>query len=416
MSSDYPNTGNQAAWTTAELEVLDVSKPERFQRNEHGMLFRALRRDFPVHYCPESAYGPYWSVTRYEDIVAVERDHGIFSSEDNVIIGDVPPEFDVTRAFATSDPPRHTEERRAVLPAFALKRLGGLQAGVRDKVRGLLQQLPRNRPFDWVQHVASVITNNMVGELFDLNPADREKLPFWCEALVTTPAPGAIVESWQARERVVETFRDRLLALWAERRGDCSRCDVIAALTRHPATAHMDRDPMRLVGTVALIAGANEAARGALSGAIIALHQAPQQWLLLQNDPGLINNAAAEIVRWQTPIIHMRRTTTQETTLRDRVIPKGSRVVMWYCSANRDEAQFERPEEFNILRANADTHLAYGFGIHRCLGQHVAEMELRVLLEELIRSKMNFEVVSPPERVLSNFSSNYTQLMVRVGH
>lgn len=414
MSTDYFEKRDHGAWTPAELRALDVSLPERFQRNEHAALFSTLRRDCPVHFCPESPYGPYWSVSRYEDIVEVERNHAVFSSEDNIIIGDVPAEFDVTRAFATSDPPRHTLERRAVLAAVTRKRLDALEEDVRVKVRALLRQLPHNSPIDWVRNVANVITNNMVGDLFDLNAADRERLPFWCEALVTTPAPGAIVETWQERMGVVETFRDRLLSLWAERRQDHSRCDVIAALTQNHDTADMDSDPLRLVGTVALIAGANEAARGALSGAIVALDQSPGQWSLLQNDPGLIKNAVAEIVRWQTPIIHMRRTTTQETTLREHVIPKGSRVVMWYCSGNRDESQFEHPDEFDILRPNADKHLGYGSGIHRCLGQHVAEMELRVLLEELLNSKYHIEVLSQPERIRSNFSANYARLMVRI--
>tara|TARA_R110000787_G_scaffold138484_1_gene252122 strand:+ start:22053 stop:23303 length:1251 start_codon:yes stop_codon:yes gene_type:complete len=414
VSIDDSQTTDRGSWTRGELQALDVSSPERFQRNEHPALFRALRRDYPVHYCPESPYGPYWSVSRYEDVLAVERDHAVYSSENNIIIGDVPAEFDVTRAFATSDPPRHTQERRAVLPAFTRKRLEALEEGVRDKIRTLLRRLPRNTSFDWVENVATVITNNMVGELFDLSVADREQLPFWCEALVTTPAPGAIVETWQERQAVVETFRDRLLSLWTERRQDHSRCDVVTALTQNRDTAHMDCDPLRLVGTVALIAGANEAARGALTGAIVAFDQFPQQRALLQNDPALIKSAVAEIVRWQTPIIHMRRTTTQETTLRTCVIPKGSKVVMWYCSANRDESVFEDADKLDISRSNSDKHLGYGSGIHRCLGQHVAEMELRVLLEELLASNLRIEMVSPPERFFSNFSSNYARLMVRV--
>jgi len=414
VSNTPSGAAEDTSWSSTTLDELDPSLPERFQHNSHAAMFQALRRESPVHFCPHSPYGPYWSVTRHQDILAVERDHGVYSSENNIIIGDVPSEFDVTRAFATSDPPVHTQERRAVLPSFTRKRLEVLEIGMRQKIRSLLAGLPRDRAFDWVQEIASPVTNSMVGELFDLAPEDRSLLPYWCEVLVTTPEPTAIVQSWEERQAVVETFRDRLLHLWSERREDTHRQDVIAALSHNPDTAQMDKNPMRLVGTVALIAGANEAARGALSGSIVAFHQSPGQWSLLEQDRGLIDNAVSEVVRWQSPIIHMRRTTTREARLDGTVIPEGARVVMWYCSGNRDEDIFEDPQEFNILRHNADKHLGYGSGIHRCLGQHVAEMELRVLLEELLDSEMSIEVVEPPQRVFSNFSANYSKLVVRI--
>src|SRR5690606_34344492 len=205
-------------WTESEFLSLDVSLPEYFQYNVHGALFERLRRECPVHFCPASPYGPYWSVSRYDDIEEVERNHTVFSSENNIIIGDVPVEFHDTKAFATSDPPRHTKERRAVLPAFTRKRLASLEERIRDKIKILLHELPRNEPFDWVQNVSNVITNNMVGDLFDLDAMDRSMLPFWCEAVVTTPAPGAIVESFQERQLIIKQFSDRLLSLWAERR------------------------------------------------------------------------------------------------------------------------------------------------------------------------------------------------------
>lgn len=407
----FPEIANR--WKGIDLTSLDVSKPEYFERNEHSGLFARLRRESPVHYCPQSPYGPYWSVCGYDDIVEVERNHQVYSSENNVIIGDVPAEFDVTRAFATADPPIHTQERRAVLPAFTRKRLDTLADSIREKIRSLLEDLPNDGTFDWVQRVSNVVTNNMVGELFDLSAIDRERLPFWCEALVTTPEPGALVETWQQRDQVIEQFRHRLLTLWAERRRDSSRSDVISALAQNPDTVEMSTDALRLVGTVGLIAGANEAARAALSGAIVAFNQFPDQWHMLKENPELIDGAVAEIVRWQTPIIHMRRTTTEAVQLGNCQLPPGARVVLWYCSANRDESQFENPELFDMLRPNANKHLGYGSGIHRCLGQHVAEMELRILLRELLQNPFSIKLMASPQRIRSNFSANYQQLLVR---
>jgi cytochrome P450 len=176
----------------------------------------------------------------------------------------------------------------------------------------------------------------------------------------------------------------------------------------------MAGDTKHLIGTVTLIAGANEAARGALSGGVVAFERFPDEWHKLRANPALLENAVAEIVRWQTPITHMRRTVTADTEFRGKQLRKGDRIVLWYCSANRDEAVFEDAEAFRIDRSNARRHAAYGFGIHHCLGRHVAGLELRLLWEEMLERFDRFEVTAPPERIASNFSASYSRLMVRL--
>lgn len=399
------------AMAEAALATLDVSRPALFAQDAHGPLFARLRREAPVHLCRASAYGPYWSVTRHDDIQAVELDHRHFSSQGNVIINDVPAAFDDTRAFATSDPPVHTQERRAVAPALSAGRIARLEAHTRDGIRAVLDGLPRGEPFDWSARVSAELTTRMVGVLFDFPPAERARLAHWAEVLVTTPGPDAIVRTWAERDAVLAEYRAHMLALW-HARAPLPGEDVISALTRHPATAGMAGDPAHLIGTITLIAGANEAARGALSGCIVAFDRFPEAWQQLRAQPDLADNAAAEVIRWQTPILHMRRTASADVELRGQPIRRGERVVLWYCSANRDEAVFEAADQLRIDRPNARRHLGFGAGIHRCIGAHAAQMQLRVLLQEMLARDLRWTLAGPPQRLASNFSAGYAQLPV----
>jgi cytochrome P450 len=326
-----------------------------------------------------------------------------------VIIGDVPPEFDRTRAFATSDPPVHTRERKAVTPAVSPKRLASLEQSLRQNIGAILDSLPRNEPFNWVELVSVELTSQMVAKLFDFPFAERRSLPHWCEVLVTTPESSRTPE----RQATIDAYRDRIVGLWHDRTtapGD----DIISALATNPDTASMIDDPWHLIGTVTLVAGANEAARGALSGGVVAFNLFPEEWNKICADPSLIPNAVSEIVRWQSPILHMRRTATCDVEFRGKVIRNGDRVVMWFCSGNRDESYFHAADDFCVERPNARRHLGYGFGIHRCLGSHVADVEIRILWEELVRRFKRIELVGEPKRIASNFSANYDEVLVRI--
>ena len=392
------------------LEQIDVSLGERFRNETVGPYFARLRRNDPVHWCPESAYGPYWSVTRYADLIAVEKNFEDFSSAGNVIINDVPPEFDAP-AFATADPPGHTAERAAVAPALGNRRVSALEDEIRHEIGLILDALPVGEPFDWVERVSVELTTRMVAALFDFPRDERHLLPYWAEVLVTGPEPGALVESWDQRAAILDVYLARIMEMWRKRTGRCGQ-DIISALANAPATRAMPKDPNHLIGTVTMIAGANEAARGALSGGVIAFDRFPQAWEQLRADPSIIPNAAAEIVRWQSPIIHMRRTATCNTGLGGKSIRKGDKVVLWYWSANRDEAMFQDGEAFRVDRPNAQRHAGFGSGIHRCLGRRVADMELRLLWEEILPRFRRLRLCAPPERLASNFSSSYQRVMV----
>jgi cytochrome P450 len=399
--------------SATDLAQLDVSRVERFAANSHWPLFARLRREDPVHYCPESAYGPYWSITRLSDIVAIEKEYTVFSSKGNIIIGDVPPEYDEP-AFATFDPPDHTRDRSAVVHAVSPARLVQIEPEIRAAITALLDGLPRGETFDWARCVSEQITLYMVAALFDWPREDKARLPYWCEVMTATPGPDSVVASFAERAAVLATFSDELMRAWRERARSGQGEDVLSLLTRSPEATAMADDPRRVVGIVALIAGANEAARGALSGGVLAFHEFPAQWPRLRADPSLLGDAVAEIVRWQSPILHMRRTATEDVEVQGKLIGKDSRVVLWYCSANRDDAVFHDADAFVIGRPHVRRHAGYGFGIHRCFGRYVAELELRILWEEVVKRFSRIEVVAPPKRLVSNFAGGFESLMVRV--
>lgn len=409
-----PTSHARADAEAVQLDSLDVSRPERFASNTHWPYFARLRRDAPVHFCRESAYGPYWSITRLDDIQAVEADYTHFSSDGNVIIGDVPSAFDETRAFATSDPPVHTRERNAVAPGLAAKRVAAFEADTRRQVATLLDHLPEDDPFNWVERVSIALTTHMVATLFDFPQDERHLLPYWSEVLVTTPGEGQIVRTWEERQAILADYRARILEMWRIRAAGSPGDDIISLLSHNADTASMADDPSHLLGLVTLVAGANEAARGALSGCVVGFNQFPEAWEVMKADPSLVPNGAAEIIRWQSPIAHMRRTAAADVEFRGQLIRKGERVVMWYCSGNRDEAHFEDAGRLQPSRTNARRHIAFGSGIHRCLGLHVASMQLRVLLEEMLQRFSRVELVAEPTRTFSNFSAGFTEVLVRI--
>ncbi len=395
------------------LDEIDVSQVERFEADTHGPFFARLRRDDPVHFCPSSAYGPYWSITRYDDIQRVDSNHGQFSSKGDVIIGDVPESFQ-SRAFMISDPPEHTRERRAVRPALSPQRVAALEEATREQVRAVLDELPRGVTFDWVEKVSVELTTRMVAMLFDFPWESRHLLPYWSDVLMETPRVDVAAMSDLQRETVRNDYLSTLQSLWRGRAREPARNDLISALARNADTAGMVDDPAHLLGTVTLMIGANDTSRSAMSGAIVAFHRFPSEWEKLRENPSLIPNAVSEIVRWQTPLAHMRRTATDDVELRGKCIRRGDKVVMWFCSANRDEACFDDPDTFRIDRANAKRHLGYGFGIHRCVGKHVAQMQLRVLCEELVARFRGIELAAAPRRTRSNYFAGYDELLVRI--
>ena len=397
------------------LEDIDPSNSDYFQSGAHHAIFRRLRAEAPAHYSKTGPSGPFWSVTRHEDIMAVDTNHEDFSSDKNIVVGDQEEGF-APPMFIAMDPPVHDVQRKAAAPAVAPQRLSELEALIRARVGAILDSLPVGEDFDWVDKVSIELTTQMLATLFDFPWEDRRLLPHWSDVTTSSEAVGNFDMPIEERRRILgEECLPYFMRLWTERAAAPPKFDFISLLAHDPGTKDMINDPMEFLGNLMLlIVGGNDTTRNSISGGVYALNQFPDEYDKLRKDHSLIPNMVSEIIRWQTPLAHMRRTAVRDVDFQGAKIAEGDRVVMWYVSGNRDERVFDNPDRLVIDRPNARRHVSFGFGIHRCMGNRVAELQLRVLWEEIMKRFSRIEVVGAPRLVQSNFVLGYEALPVRL--
>jgi cytochrome P450 len=397
------------------LEEFNPGDPELFRADAFWPYFERLRREEPVHYCRDSVFGPYWSVTKYNDIMDVETNHSVFSSASalgGIAIRDAPPDLR-RESFIAMDQPRHSAQRKTVAPMFTPTHLDQLAIDIRKRSAECLDNLPVNEVFDWVDRVSIELTTQMLAVLFDFPWEDRRKLTRWSDVATTIPGPNGLVPTEQDRQTELMECASYFGRLWNERINAPPQNDLLSMMAHSPATR--DMDPKNFLGNlILLIVGGNDTTRNTLSGSLYALGQHPDQYGKLRENPDLIDSFVPEVIRWQTPLAHMRRTALEDVEFRGKRFRKGDKIVMWYVSGNRDEEAIERPEEFIIDRARPRTHLSFGFGIHRCVGIRLAELQLKIIWEEILKRFDTIEVVGEPKRVYSSFVKGYETLPVRI--
>jgi len=395
------------------LDQIDMSLADLYQQNLHWTYFERLRKEDPVHYCANSPFGPYWSITKFDDILHVDKNHEIFSSEPAITIGDFAEDFE-TPNFIVMDPPDHDVRRRTVTLGVSPATLADLEPVIRQRAGEILDELPVGETFDWVDKVSIELTTQMLATLFDFPFDDRHLLPYWSDIMMTSEdLTGSTQIDEEERRKIMLDCVAYFERLWKERAAQPPKNDFISLLAHGEHTKNMDR--MEFLGTLfLLIVGGNDTTRNSISGGVVALNDNPDQYQKLRDNPGLIPSMVSEIIRYQTPLTHMRRTATQDTVLRGKKISAGDKVVMWYASGNRDEEIIDNPNSFNIERDNARHHLSFGFGVHRCMGNRLAEMQLRIVWEEIMNRFHTVEMVGEPVLVHSNFVKGIAELPVIV--
>lgn len=397
---------------SADINELDVSNFYLFANDAHWPFFERLRRDDPVHFHEDSRDGPYWSITRHKHIKEIDSDHRRFSSQDNITIVDQSDEFQMPM-FIAMDQPKHDEQRKVVSPVVGPANLAAMESLIRSRVETILDSLPIGEEFNWVDKVSIELTTQMLATLFDFPFDERQKLTRWSDVNTLGPKSG-LVSTWdEVKQELVECLA--YFSKLFEERADPGHegFDLLTMLAQSSKTRNMP--PMELLGNVMLlIVGGNDTTRNSISGGVLALNQFPEQYDKLRADPEWIPNMVAEIIRWQTPLAHMRRTALEDIEFHGKHIKKGDKVVMWYVSGNRDDEVFDEPDSFITDRLNARMHVSFGFGLHRCMGNRLAEMQLRVLWQEISKRFHMVEVVGEPVRTMSNFVRGYSRLPVKL--
>jgi cytochrome P450 len=397
------------------LDKIDVGNPELFRDYTFWPYFERLRKEDPVHYCSDSMFGPYWSVTKYKHVMEVETNHAVFSSAADlggITIRDVPMEFR-RESFIAMDQPRHSPQRKTVAPMFTPTHLDNLAVSIRERSASCLDNLPINETFDWVHKVSIELTTQMLAVLFDFPWEERSKLTYWSDVSTTIPGPGQLVTTEDERQAVLLDCADYFTKLWNQRQNEPPKSDLLSMMAHSEATRNMDGRNF-LGNLVLLIVGGNDTTRNTLSGSVMALSENPEQYKRLHQNPALIDSFVPEVIRWQTPLAHMRRTALEDANVGDKTIKKGDKVVMWYVSGNYDDEAIENPNDFIIDRKRPRNHLSFGFGIHRCVGLRLAELQLKIIWEEILKRFDSIDVVGEPKRPYSSFVKGYETLPVRI--
>ncbi|MEP3051980.1 MAG: cytochrome P450 [Erythrobacter sp.] len=401
----------------------DTSRSDIYADNTWGPIFAEMRAAGPLHYIPESPFGPYWSVVQHKAIQHVEALPELFSSswEHGGITILERPEIDDDSAdaeqfelpmFIAMDRPKHTGQRRTVAPAFNPAEMKRMEQSIRQRTGECLDSLPHGETFNWVDKVSIPLTTGMLAILFDFPWEDRDLLTFWSDWSGDTELMLAR-DLEDTRRSIQYEMAEYFQQLWAKKSQEEPGADLLSMMIHSPAMNQMS--PQEFMGNlVLLIVGGNDTTRNTMSGIVYALDRFPDQRKAFEEHPELIPNGVQECIRYQTPLKHMRRTCTEDTELFGEQIKAGDKVILWYNSANRDEQVFENADKLDLSRENARRHLAFGYGIHRCVGARLAELQLRVLMEEMHSRRMRVHVAGDIERVRANFVEGFRVLETEI--
>ncbi len=391
-----------------ELNDIDPSDRNLFRENTIYPYLERLRVEDPVHFHERSKVGPFWSVTSYRAIRKVDANHKQFSSEPSVTFRDHG--YGSSNNFISMDQPKHDEQRKVVAPVTGPKNLAKLEGLIRERAVGIIESLPAGEKFNWVDKVSIELTTQMLATLFDFPFDERRKLTRWSDVSSSTLDSGVFDSPEQRDEEMRECF-EYFMGLWDDRKPRPVGNDLISMLLRGEATRNMPEEEF-LGNILLLLIGGNDTTRNSISGGVLALNQYPEQFEKIKADQTLIRNMVAEIIRWQTPVSYMRRTALEDVEFEGKTIRQGDKVAMWYASGNRDPEVFDDAHKLIIDRENVRQHLSFGFGIHRCMGNRLAEMQLRILWEELLQRVDNIELAGDPVRYQSNVIKGYKELPV----
>ncbi len=414
-SIDFKDATAAEVWRVP-IETLNPAQADLFVGDTLWPVFERLRKESPVHWSPSNGVYPgFWSISRYQDIMAVDTNHEVFSSADGIVLQTLESKIEADKrprgsSFIAMDPPGHDIQRKAVSPAVAPHNLQAMSPIIREEAGKILDSLPIGEEFDWVDRVSMELTAMTLATLFDYPQAKRRELTFWSDMFTNAPGHGP-AKSWAHKREQADACFDAFDGMWAERVNAEPKFDLISMMAHAEATRNLSPTDYHS-NVILLIIGGNDTTRNTISGSIYALNKNPDQYAKLRANPTLIPSMVSETIRWQTPLAHMSRTATRDIEMGGKTIKAGDTVVMWYVSGNRDEAQIENPNAYDIERARPRNHLSFGFGIHRCVGNRLAELQLTIIWEEILKRFPEVRLAGDPVRTHSVFVKGYETLPV----
>ena len=397
-------------------------------------IFSELRREDPVAWCPELEGGRgFWSITKYDDIQFVSKNPKLFSSDR--VHGGITFETAETRrirkisrgkevqekfknlnileagdSMIQMDPPTHTMHRRMVAPGFSPKRLLNLSPQIRQRCVDILTQISGKGKCEFISSVSAELPIQMLAELFGVSQEERTKLLEWSNVIIGGDDPDMRIDTDHTITALTELYQ-YAINLHQKRREEPGD-DLISMLANTEVEGKLMSMNDYVSAFILLIVAGNETTRNSISGGVLALSQHPEERQKLLDDPSIINNAVDEIIRWVHPVIYMARTALEDIKLGDKNIKKGDRLILWYMSGNRDEDKWDDPFSFNVTR-NGPRHLSFGYGQHLCIGWRLAEIQLTVCIEELLKRFPDFEVKGEVKWMQSNFLNSIKHMKVQ---
>ena len=403
------------------ITPVNLKDPELYRDGIPHQLFAQLRRETPVSWNPETDDRGFWAITRYDDILAISKTPKVFSSarehgghrmfDENVVGVAGLGAKEAEAPMISMDPPRHNQYRRMLSPGFSPGRIRQLEERIRELATAILDRLEGRETCDFVTDIAAELPIQMLAELLGVPQEDRGKLFEWSNALIAEDDP-EYRPSPEVTAQKLASMSDYAISLWNERAvrpGD----DLITMLI----SSRIDGEQItreQYIGTfVLLVAAGNETTRNSIAGGFLALAEHPSEKRRLLGNPSLMTSAASEIVRWVSPVMHMRRTALEAAELAGQRIRPGDKVILWYCSANRDESVFDDPFRFDVGRAEPP-HLGFGAGQHFCLGARLAEVQIRTFFDEFLRRYPNARPEGEVRRMRSNFIVGYKSIPTRL--
>ena len=438
ISRDTELTAEQAAARdriyAMPLEMLDPANPDHYPSGDIHWIFERLRAQDPVHLTSDehTEHGHYWSLTKWADIQAADTNHELFSAEGIIVLAKPVSAAEAVAAFndgtmtqeeieakaaagsrslLSMDPPDHEVHRGAVSEGVSPANLAAMEPIIRERAGEILDGLPIGEEFDWVDKVSVELTAMTLATLFDYPQERRRQLTHWSNVMTSQPGPGMPAETQEEKDAARREFFLTITEMITRRRGEEPRMDFISLMAHSPHSQSFT-DQELLGDGVVLLVGGNDTTRNTITGSVYALFKNPEENAKLRADPKLIPSMVSETIRWQTPLTHMARRATRDVEIGGKLIPKGDRVVMWYVSGNRDEDKVENGASYIIDRKNPRQHLSFGFGIHRCLGNKLAELQLRIIWEEMLKRFPEITVIGEPERSHSSFIKGYEKMTV----